>query len=128
VASPLHRLARSMMPRLLLATLALAATLAPAGSVSRADDPVPLDKKVDKDCVFKGKKLYGKVKVVDAFPDFQVKRVDAFADLHVKVVDAFPDSCGRWKWVDAFPDFTIKWVDAFPDFTIKQVDAFPGVP
>ena len=89
---------------------------------------VALDDKVGKDCTLGGKKLYGKVKVVDAFPDFEVKRVDAFADLHVKVVDAFPDSCGRWKYVDAFPDFTIKWVDAFPDFTIKQVDAFPGVP
>lgn len=128
MAFRLHRHARTMLPRLLVASLALAAILIPAGSVSRAADPVPLDKKVDKDCVFKGKKLYGKVKVVDAFPDFEVKRVDAFADLHVKVVDAFPDSCGRWKYVDAFPDFTIKWVDAFPDFTIKFVDAFPGVP
>jgi hypothetical protein len=116
-----------MTARLLVPALALAATLI-GPAASRADAPLRLDAKVDKDCTYKGKKLYGKVKVVDAFPDFEVKRVDAFADLHVKVVDAFPDSCGRWQWVDAFPDFTIKWVDAFPDFTIKQVDAFPGLP
>jgi hypothetical protein len=120
-----------MTARLLVPALTLAAALL-GPAASRADGPAPapqpLDAKIGKDCELKGKKLYGKVKVVDAFPDFEVKRVDAFADLHVKVVDAFPDSCGRWQWVDAFPDFTIKWVDAFPDFTIKQVDAFPGIP
>lgn len=111
------------VPRLLaLATLALSACTMANG------DPVPMGDKVGKDCKLKGKKLYGDVKVVDSFPDFEVKRVDAFADLHVKVVDAFPDACGRWRFVDSFPDFTIKYVDAFPDFTIKNVDAFPGVP
>jgi hypothetical protein len=84
--------------------------------------------KVDGDCTFQGKKLYGDVKVVDSFPDFEVKVVDSFADLHVKRVDSFPDSCGRWRYVDSFPDFTIKYVDSFPDFTIKRVDSFPGVP
>ena len=79
-------------------------------------------------CTFKGIKLFGNVKRVDAFPDLKIKVVDAFADLHVKVVDAFPDACGRWKWVDAFPDFTVQFVDAFPDVTIKYVDAFPGRP
>jgi hypothetical protein len=84
--------------------------------------------KVDGDCAFNGKKLYGDVKVVDSFPDFEVKVVDSFADLHVKRVDSFPDACGRWRFVDSFPDFTIKYVDAFPDFEIKYVDSFPGLP
>lgn len=84
--------------------------------------------KVDSDCTLNGKKLYGDVKVVDSFPDFEVRVVDSFADLHVKWVDSFPDACGRWRRVDSFPDFTIKYVDSFPDFEIKRVDSFPGVP
>ena len=79
-------------------------------------------------CSLKGKKLYGKVKIVTAFPDFKVKIVDAFPDLKVKKVTAFPDSCGKWKIVDAHADFKVKFVTAFPDFTIKYVDSFPGVP
>ncbi|HEY7373575.1 MAG TPA: hypothetical protein VIF57_15550 [Polyangia bacterium] len=73
--------------------------------------------KVGGDCSLKGKKLYGKVKIVDAFPD-----------LKVQVVDAFPDKCGKWKMVDAFPDVKIQMVTAFPDLKIKYVNAFPGLP
>lgn len=83
--------------------------------------------KIGKNCTFKGKKLYGKVQVVDAFPDFRVSVVSAFPDLKVQRVDAFASSCGRWQFVDAFPDFKIQFVDAFSDFDIQYVDAFPGV-
>jgi len=85
--------------------------------------------KVDKgSCTFKGKKMYGKVKVVTSFPDFKVKKVTSFPDLKVKKVDSFPDSCGKWKFVDSFPDFKIQWVDSFPDFQVEFVESFPGVP
>lgn len=80
------------------------------------------------DCSFNGIQLYGKVQVVDAFPDIKVQIVDAFPDLRVQVVDAFPDQCGKWQFVDAFPDFKIQFVDAFPDIKIQYVDAFPGLP
>jgi hypothetical protein len=70
--------------------------------------------KVGPDCAVKGKKLFGKIKIVDAFPDLKVQVVDAFPDLKVQVVDAFPDKCGKWKMVDAFPDLKIKYVNAFP--------------
>ena len=73
--------------------------------------------KVGPDCALKGKRLFGKVKIVDAFPD-----------LKVQVVDAFPDKCGKWKMVDAFPDVKIQMVTAFPDLKIKYVNAFPGLP
>jgi hypothetical protein len=79
------------------------------------------------DCTFNGKPLWGKVQVVDAFPDIKVQRVDAFPMLKVQKVDAFPDSCGKWQFVDAFPDIKIQFVDAFPDVTIQFVDSFPGV-
>jgi late competence protein required for DNA uptake (superfamily II DNA/RNA helicase) len=109
------------MLRRALVAAALIVLALPAATPVRAGDG-------DSACTKGGHRLYGKVKVVDAFPDLKVKVVDAFPDLKVKIVDAFPDSCGKWQFVDAFPDFTIKYVDAFPDLTIKHVDAFPGLP
>lgn len=79
-------------------------------------------------CTFNGKNLWGKVQVVDAFPDIKVQYVDAFPDLKVQWVSAFPDDCGEWQEVDAFPDFKIQLVDAFPDIKVQRVDAFPGLP
>ncbi len=84
--------------------------------------------KIDSSCTFKGKKLFGKVQIVSAFPDIKVQVVSAFPDLKVHMVNAFPDSCGKWQAVDAFPDFKVQFVDAFPDVKIQYVDAFPGVP
>jgi hypothetical protein len=79
------------------------------------------------DCTFRGHKLYGKIKVVTAFPDLKVQVVDAFPDLKVQIVEAFPDKCGQWKMVSAFPELKIQIVDAFPDLKIKYVSAFPGL-
>ena len=86
----------------------------PSGTVPAA---IGSGGKIGPDCTLKGKKLFGKVKIVDAFPD-----------LKVQVVDAFPDKCGKWKMVDAFPDVKIQMVTAFPDLKIKYVNAFPGLP
>jgi len=79
------------------------------------------------DCTFKGKKLYGKVQIVDSFPDFKVKVTSSFPDLKVKMVTSFPDECGEWQMVNSFPDFKIQIVDSFEDFSIKYVDNFPGI-
>ena len=73
-------------------------------------------------------KIYGKIKIVDSFPDYKVKVVSSFADLHVKLVSAFPDGPGKWQIVESFPDFKIQFVKSFPDFTIKFVESFPGKP
>ena len=78
-------------------------------------------------CTYKGIPLQGKVKVVKSFPDIKVKVVKSFSDLKVKRVNSFPNQCGKWQFVDAFPDFKVQFVDAFPDITIQYVDAFPGV-
>ena len=111
-------------PLLCLAVSISAALVLGPGSFGAT--PTAADK-ISSDCTFRGKKLQGKVKIVSAFPDFKVKKVEAFEDLKVKNVDAFPDSCGRWQFVDSFPDFTIQYVEAFPDFTIRFVNAFPGL-
>jgi hypothetical protein len=90
--------------------------------------PAAAGARIAGDCSFKGKKLYGKIKIVDAFPDLKVQIVDAFPDLKVQVVDAFANKCGQWKMVDASPEVKIQMVTAFPDIKIKYVTAFPGLP
>ena len=78
-------------------------------------------------CRFNGVDLYGRVKIVDFFPDVTVKTTSFFPDLRVQRVNMFASSCGQWQFVDSFPDFTIKFVDLFPDITIQYVSMFPGV-
>jgi hypothetical protein len=82
---------------------------------------------IGSDCIYKGKKLYGRVQVVTSFPDFKVKQVSSFPDLKVKKVTSFADRCGRWHFVHSFADFKIQFVDSFADFKIQYVDSFPGV-
>ena len=80
------------------------------------------------DCKFRGKKLYGRVRVVSAFADFRVREVSAFENLRVMKVGAFPDACGKWEFVTAHEDFTVEFVTAHEDFTVRYVTAFPGMP
>lgn len=88
--------------------------------------PPPEEPKIDKDCCFKGMKLYGKIKFVTSFPDLKIQIVDNFPDLKVKLVENFPDHCGEWKIVESFPDLKVQIVESFPDLKIKFVDNFPG--
>jgi hypothetical protein len=88
----------------------------------------PAAAKVGKDCCFKGRKLYGKIKFVTSFPDIKIKVVDSFPDLKVKHVSSFPDRCGLWQIVESFPDLKVQLVESFPDITIKYVESFPGLP
>jgi hypothetical protein len=65
---------------LIIGTYALAAA---------SPDAVPMGK-VDKSCTLGGKKLHGKVKVVEHFPDFTIQYVDHFPDLEIQKVQHFP--------------------------------------
>ena len=71
--------------------------------------------------------LYGKVKIVEHFPDIKVQLVDSFEDLDVKLVESFPDQCGKIKLVESFPDVKVQIVEHFPDIKVKIVESFPGV-
>ncbi len=117
------------MKKKFLLCLTLAVVIAGVSVAIHSENLAAKEKsKLSGDCTFNGIKLYGKVQVVDAFPDIKVEVVDAFPDLKVQVVDAFPEECGKWQFVDAFPDFKVQFVDAFPDIKIQYVDAFPGQP
>ena len=83
--------------------------------------------KVSENCSFQGKKLFGKVQVVNSFPDVKVQVVTSFPDLKVKLVDAFANECGKWQMVESFPDLKIQFVDSFPDIKIQYVESFPGI-
>lgn len=110
--------------RRLFALLAAALLLAvlPADSPPAGEKPSQAGRRGGDDC------LYGRVKVVESFPDYRVQVVTAFPDLRVRKVTAFPDTCGKWQMVDSFPDFTVQYVDSFPDLRIQFVDSFPGKP
>ena len=82
---------------------------------------------VGSNCTWKGIPLFGKVKVVNSFPDIEVEVVSSFPDLKVKKVNSFANSCGEWIFVESFPDFTVKFVSSFPDIKIKYVSSFPGI-
>ncbi len=86
------------------------------------------DSPLTKDCKCKEFKMYGKIKLVNNFPDIKVKFVENFPDLKVKFVENFPDQCGEWQIVENFPDIKVQFVENFPDLKIKVVNDFPGIP
>lgn len=69
--------------------------------------------------------IYGRIKIVDSFPDFKVKAVNSFPDVKVKIVKSFPGP-GKWQIVDSFPDYKIKLVNSFPDFTVEFENGIPS--
>lgn len=108
--------------------MTLTLMMAAIGIVFSTAANLPDDPQISKeDCTCKGKKLYGKIKIVDSFPDMKVKVVESFPDIQVKIVNSFPDQCGKWQFVDSFPDLKIQFVESFPDLKIQFVDSFPGM-
>ena len=78
-------------------------------------------------CYYKAHRLYGKIRIVDSFPDLKIQVVTSFPDLKVKVVDSQPTKCGEWQMVDKFPDLKVQFVNSFPDIKIQYVQSFPGL-
>ena len=82
----------------------------------------------EEECSFNGNRLFGKIQLVESFPDLTVQVVESFPDLKVKIVDSFPNDCGEWQIVDSFPDIKVQIVESFADIKIKFVESFPGIP
>ena len=83
------------------------------GLVCRSQDINPYT------CTYKGKKIYGKVKVVNYSADFKVRIVDYSEDISIIKTDREPSNCGEWKFVDYSEDFKIQIVTYGEDFTIR---------
>ena len=82
---------------------------------------------ITKDGYFRGKRLCGRVKVVERGADFDVRIVKGIADFNVKVVTAFADEPGEWRFGENGADFTVRFVERGGDLKIRVVTAFPGV-
>ncbi|MFB6258885.1 MAG: hypothetical protein ABEH38_09340 [Flavobacteriales bacterium] len=116
---------------ILLATLLLSG-LSSSKDPRTGSDLRPADKKARAELLpqlnFEGKAchVYGKIKFVENFADFEVKFVEHHADLEVKYVDNFADESGEWQIVQFHEDYRIKPVRHHEDFTVKVVENFPG--
>lgn len=95
----------------------------------KSDDKSTLDILFNESCAFNGKKLYGKIKLVEyaSDADIKVKIVSAFPDLKVKFVENFADDCGEWQIVENNEDLKVYITESFPDLKIQPVVAFPGL-
>ncbi|WP_028888344.1 hypothetical protein [Tenacibaculum ovolyticum] len=80
-------------------------------------------------CYYKGKKLYGKIKLVENQndADLKVKIVNSFPDLKVKFVENFADECGEWQIVENNEDLKVYITESFPDIKIQPVTSSPGL-
>ena len=67
-------------------------------------------------CEWNGKKLYGKVKVVEIGED-----------IRVKIVEIAPDKCGKWQYVEIGEDLRVKFVEIGEDIRVRFVEIGEGV-
>lgn len=114
-----------MQNRIFLIIILLAVIGFQSGFSGGNNEKSKIDKK---NCSFNGKKLYGKIKFVESFPDIRIQFVESFPDINVKIVSSFPDQCGKWQIVESFPDLKVQVVESFPDVKVKLVESFPGIP
>jgi hypothetical protein len=88
----------------------------------------PIDRET---CTCKGKRLYGKVKVVDVFADFKVEVVKTGCEANLWVKEIEPGyscySCGEWQFVETGEDFTVQFVETHGDFRITFVEIGSGI-
>ena len=114
---------KRLLPLLLLLVIGM-------GAFAQDKDKKPgIDKQ---NCTYTNKdgktfNLYGKVKIVESFPDIKVQIVESFPDIEVKLVESFPDQCCKFKLVESFPDVKVQIVESFPDIKVKIVESFPGI-
>lgn len=73
--------------------------------------------------------LYGKVQIVEDYPDFTVKITDDFYDLVIKETGNVQCECGEYRLSDDYPDIRIKIVDDYPDIRVRYAgwNEFPGL-
>lgn len=123
------RLARRLGPAVVWRRMGLAfliaglvwGSLGPSATEARAAD-IQWDA-----CACNNKPLFGRVQMVEAFPDLKIKIVDAFPDLRVVRVRGLATRCGEWEIVDHQGDLRVQVVDAFEDLKVQYVDFFPGM-
>ncbi len=82
---------------------------------------------IGSDCTLKGKKLWGKVKIVTFGEHLKVKPVDFGENLKVRFRDFSPGKCGQWQIVSFGEDLKIRFVDYGEDLKIRIVEYGEGL-
>lgn len=84
---------------------------------------------ITKDGYFRGVKLAGKVRVVEAGADFKVRIVNGGEDLRVCVDSraSHNSNPGRWRFVSQGEDFKVRFVMGGEDFKVKFDEHTAGV-
>lgn len=70
-------------------------------------------------CLYNGKYLVGRVKVVTYDADYRVQLVNRGANLVIYQSGPRATTCGRWQFVNINHDFSIQLVNDAADFTIS---------
>lgn len=96
-------------------------TLSLLASVSLNANPI------SGDCTFKGKKLYGKVRIVNYGEDIKVRIVNYNSDIKIRYVDYSPSSCGKWQKVNYGEDIKVRFVDSGQDIKVEIVNNGEGL-
>lgn len=89
-------------------------------SGSRSANPI------SPDGTYKGRKLYGRVRLVPGAADFDVSISDCNGDLRVELTEGGCFRPGQWNIVEHGADFTVHLSTSGKDFTI-EFSNFPGV-
>lgn len=81
---------------------------------------------ITKECTFKGKALWGKVRIVTYGEDLKIRPVAYGADLKVRIKDFGADRCGQWKMVSYGENLKIRFVDYGEDLKVQFVSFGEG--
>lgn len=87
-----------------------------------------LTQPIPKDCTFKGKKLLGRVQIVEYGADFKISAVEYGEDLRIQAKSYNDSRCGNWYFVENGGDFKVQFVEYGEDFKIKFVEFGEGLP
>lgn len=78
-------------------------------------------------CTCGRRPLFGRVQMVNAFPDLKIKIVEVLPDLRVVRVRGLASRCGEWEIVTTQPALKVQVVDAFEDLRVQFVEVMPGL-
>jgi hypothetical protein len=82
---------------------------------------------VSKNCMYKGKKLSGRIELVDTFPDIRVRVVKSNPHLRVQKMKANTARCGEWEIVKFPPSLRVMIDQVHGEIDIQYVNFSPGV-
>lgn len=87
-----------------------------------------LSSEIKTNCIYKNKKLYGRIQFVDTFPDIRIRIVTSKPNLRVVKKQSNAIQCGEWQIVNFAPSIRIMIDQKHGEIDVQYVDFSPGVP